>query len=342
MPSTSDEQRHDLPGRFAVFSAKNGKPDVVARFENDDVWLTQKHLAVIFNTSKQLVSHHIKNILESGELEACRTVKKYLTVQSEGGRDIARHVDHYNLDMVIALGYRIDSPVAMRFRQWATERLHELIQKGFALEDERLKQGGSRYFKELLQRIRDIRASERNFYQQVTDVYATATDYDPRADITREFFATVQNKMHYAVHEHTAAEVVYDRVDNAKPNVGMTSFRGDYVTRDDVCIAKNYLTENELSRLNLLVSQFLDFAEYKALSEEPMSMTDWIAALDDQLKRLRARLLFGKGRVTHDEAMKKAEAEFEIYRAREMRQLKSDFDKAVAGYLRKDGKGSAS
>ena len=166
MPSTSDEQRHDLPGRFAVFSAKNGKPDVVARFENDDVWLTQKHLAVIFNTSKQLVSHHIKNILESGELEACRTVKKYLTVQSEGGRDIARHVDHYNLDMVIALGYRIDSPVAMRFRQWATERLHELIQKGFALEDERLKQGGSRYFKELLQRIRDIRASERNFYQQ--------------------------------------------------------------------------------------------------------------------------------------------------------------------------------
>ena len=163
MSSTSDEQRHDLPSRFAVFSAKNGRPDVVARFENDDVWLTQKHLAVIFNTSKQLVSHHIKNILESGELEASRTVKKYLTVQSEGGRDIARHVDHYNLDMVIALGYRIDSPVAIRFRQWATERLHELIQKGFALEDERLKQGGNRYFKELLQRIRDIRASERNF-----------------------------------------------------------------------------------------------------------------------------------------------------------------------------------
>ena len=236
--------------------------------------------------------------------------------------------------MVIALGYRIDSPVAIRFRQWATERLHELIQKGFALEDERLKQGGSRYFRELLQRIRDIRASERNFYQQVTDVYATATDYDPRADVTREFFATVQNKMHYAVHERTAAELVYDRADNAKPNVGMTSFRGDYVTRDDVRIAKNYLTENELSRLNLLVSQFLDFAEYKALSEEPMSMADWIAALDDQLKRLRARLLVGKGRVSHEEAMKKAEAEFEIYRTREMRQLKSDFDQAVAGYLR--------
>ena len=336
----NEGHEHSLPGRFAVFSAKNGKPDVVARFENDDVWLTQKHLAIVFNTSKQLISHHVKNIIESGELDAGRTVKKYLTVQSEGGREIGRYVDHYNLDMVIALGYRIDSPVAIRFRQWATERLHELIQKGFALEDERLKQGGNRYFKELLQRIRDIRSSERNFYQQVTDVYATATDYDPRADITREFFATVQNKMHYAVHEHTAAEVIYDRVDSEKPNVGMTSFRGDYVTRDDVRIAKNYLTENELNRLNLLVSQFLDFAEYKALAEEPMSMTDWIAALDDQLTRLRARLLVGKGTVSHDEAIAKAESEFEIYRAREMRQLKSDFDKAIRGYLPGMGEGA--
>ena len=256
------------------------------------------------------------------------------------GQVAERPIYHYCLDAIIALGYRIDSPVAIRFRQWATERLHELIQKGFALEDERLKQGGNRYFKELLQRIRDIRSSERNFYQQVTDVYATATDYNPGADITREFFATVQNKMHYAVHEHTAAEVIYDRVDNEKPNVGMTSFRGDYVTKDDVRIAKNYLTENELNRLNLLVSQFLDFAEYKALAEEPMSMTDWIAALDDQLMRLRARLLVGKGTVSHDEAIAKAESEFEIYRAREMRQLKSDFDKAIRGYLTGMGEGA--
>jgi len=329
-------ERHDLPSRFAVFSAKNGKPDVVARFENDDVWLTQKHLASIFCTTKQNVSQHVTQILESGELAESSCVKKFFTVDEKFGRPAKIPVYHYNLDMIIALGYRIDSPVAIRFRQWATERLHELIQKGFALEDERLKQGGNRYFKELLQRIRDIRSSERNFYQQVTDVYATATDYDPRADITREFFATVQNKMHYAVHEHTAAEVIYDRVDNEKPNVGMTTFRGDYVTKDDVRIAKNYLTENELSRLNLLVSQFLDFAEYKALAEEPMSMTDWIAALDDQLQRLRARLLVGKGAVTHDEAIAKAEKEFEIYRAREMRQLKSDFDKAVGGYLRGD------
>ena len=329
----NEGHEHSLPRRFAVFSAKNGKPEVVARFEDDDVWLTQEHLARLYNTSKQNVSQHLKSIFESGELDAETKVKKFFTMGKKEGQVAERPIYHYCLDVIIALGYRIDSPVAIRFRQWATERLHELIQKGFALEDERLKQGGNRYFKELLQRIRDIRSSERNFYQQVTDVYATATDYDPRADITREFFATVQNKMHYAVHEHTAAEVIYDRVDNEKPNVGMTSFRGDYVTRDDVRIAKNYLTENELNRLNLLVSQFLDFAEYKALAEEPMSMTDWIAALDDQLTRLRARLLVGKGTVSHDEAIAKAESEFEIYRAREMRQLKSDFDKAIRGYL---------
>ena len=329
----NEGHEHSLPGRFAVFSAKNGKPDVVARFEDDDVWLTQDHLARLYNTSKQNVSQHLKSIFESGELNAETKVKKFFTLGKKEGQVAERPIYHYCLDVIIALGYRIDSPVAIRFRQWATERLHELIQKGFALEDERLKQGGNRYFKELLQRIRDIRSSERNFYQQVTDVYATAIDYDPRADITREFFATVQNKMHYAVHEHTAAEVIYDRVDNEKPNVGMTSFRGDYVTKDDVRIAKNYLTENELNRLNLLVSQFLDFAEYKALAEEPMSMADWIAALDDQLMRLRARLLVGKGSVGHDEAIAKAEREFEIYRAREMRKLKSDFDKAVRGYL---------
>ena len=332
------ENENALPSRFAVFSTKDGKPSVVARFENDDVWLTQKHLAELFNTTKQLISHHLKNIFDSGELSTERSVKGFLTIDEKCGLVSKRAVMHYNLDAVIALGYRIDSPIAIRFRQWATQRLHELIQKGFALEDERLKQGGNRYFKELLQRIRDIRASERNFYQQVTDVYATATDYDPRADITREFFATVQNKMHYAVHEHTAAEVIYERVDNDKPNVGMLTFKGDYVTKDDVRIAKNYLTENEISRLNLLVSQFLDFAEYKALSEEPMSMSDWVAALDDQLKRLRANILTDKGKVSHEEAMAKAESEFEIYRAREMRQLKSDFDKAVQGYLNMGGK----
>lgn len=240
-----------------------------------------------------------------------------------------RNIDHYNLDMIIALGYRVQSQVATRFRRWATERLHEYIQKGFTMDDDRLKQGGNRYFRELLQRIRDIRASERNFYQQVTDIYATSVDYDPRTDLTRTFFATVQNKLHYAVHEHTAAEIIYDRVDSEKPFVGMTNFKGNYITKDDVKIAKNYLTEKELQRLNLLVSQFLDFAEFQAMEERPMRMTDWIAALDNQIVSLQRKLLEGIGCVSHKEAMKKAEREFAIYRQREMAQLESDFDKMV-------------
>ncbi len=238
--------------------------------------------------------------------------------------------------MVIAVGYRIQSQVATRFRRWATIRLHEYIQKGFALDDERLKQGGSRYFRELLQRIRDIRSSERNFYQQVTDIYATATDYDPRSDLTKQFFATVQNKLHYAVHEHTAAEVIYDRVDNEKPLVGMTNFKGNYITKDDVKIAKNYLSEIELQRLNLLVSQFLDFAEFQALEQRPMQMKDWIAALDNQIISLQRKLLAGKGKVSHRQAIEKAEKEFEIYRAREMRQMESDFDRVVKQIMDKE------
>ena len=252
-------------------------------------------------------------------------------------RQVKRNIDHYNLDMIIALGYRVQSQIATRFRRWATIRLHEYIQKGFSLDDERLKQGGSRYFRELLQRIRDIRSSERNFYQQVTDIYATAIDYDPRSDLTKTFFATVQNKLHYAVHEHTAAEVIYDRVDNEKPLVGMTNFKGDYITKDDVKIAKNYLTEIELQRLNLLVSQFLDYAEFQALEQIPMTMKDWIGALDNQIVANRRKLLEGKGSISHKQAIEKAEREFEIYRAREMRQLESDFDRAVKMLQQKEG-----
>jgi len=197
------------------------------------------------------------------------------------------------------------------------------------LDDERLKQGGSRYFRELLQRIRDIRSSERNFYQQVTDIYATAVDYDPRSDMTKKFFATVQNKLHFAVHSYTAAELIYDRVDSDKPLIGMTNFKGNYITKDDVKIAKNYLSEIELTRLNLLVSQFLDFAEFTALEQRPMAMADWIAALDNQIVALRREVLKGNGLISHKQAIKKAEKEFEIYREREMRQFESDFDRAV-------------
>ena len=266
---------------------------------------------------------HISNIYADRELDENRTYKKFLLVRQEGNRQVKRNIDHYNLDMVIALGYRVQSQVATRFRRWATQRLHEYIQKGFALDDERLKQGGNRYF------IRDIRSSERNFYQQVTDIYATATDYDPRSEMTKTFFATVQNKLHYAVHENTAAEVIYNRVDNEKPFVGMTNFKGNYVTKDDVKIAKNYLSELELQRLNLLVSSFLDFAEFQALEMNPMTMRDWIEALDNQIIAHKRKVLMGKGHISHQQAIEKAEKEFEIYRKREMDMLESDFDKEM-------------
>ena len=319
----------DKENKLILYKDDEGKVNVNVRFADEDVWLTQQQLADIYCTTKQNVSQHIDNILADGELDENLTVKNFLTVRQEGKRQVQRDITYYNLDMIIALGYRVQSPIAVRFRRWATQRLHEYIQKGFTMDDERLKQGGNRYFKELLQRIRDIRSSERNFYQQVTDIYATSTDYDPRAKMTKMFFATVQNKMHYAVHEHTAAELIYERVDNEKPFVGMTNFKGNYVTRDDVKIAKNYLSELELQRLNVLTSQFLEYAEFQALEQNPMTMAGWIAALDDQILRLRKNILEGNGTVSHQEAIEKAEREFEIYREREMRMLESDFDKAV-------------
>lgn len=338
MPKLNDKMSEDNKNGIIIYQDDNGMTKINVRFADEDVWLTQQQLAEIYDTTQENISMHISNIFGDNELDQNRTHKKYLLVRQEGSRKVQRNMDHYNLDMIIALGYRVQSQVATRFRRWATERLHEYIQKGFTMDDERLKQGGNRYFRELLQRIRDIRASERNFYQQVTDIYATSIDYDPRDSMTRDFFATVQNKLHYAVHEHTAAEVIYNRVDNGKPMVGMTNFKGNYITRDDVKIAKNYLTEGELQRLNLLVSQFLDFAEFQALEMKEMRMTDWIEALDNQIIMLQRKLLEGKGQVSHKQAMEKAEKEFNIYRMREMAQLESDFDKMMKELPSKDRK----
>lgn len=332
-----DDDMDTLNNKIVIYQDDNGVTKVSVRFADEDLWLSQAQLAEIYDTTKQNISQHIDSIYGDEELDREATVKKFLTVQTEGKRQVKRNIEYYNLDMMIALGYRVQSQVATRFRRWATERLHEYIQKGFAMDDERLKQGGTRYFKELLQRIRDIRSSERNFYQQVTDIYATAIDYDPRSDLTKTFFATVQNKLHFAVHEHTAAEVIYTRVDSEKPLVGMTNFKGSYVTKDDVKIAKNYLTETELQRLNLLVSQFLDFAEFQALEQVAMTMKDWIEALDGQILANRRKLLQGSGTISHKEAIKKAEREFEIYRAREMALYESDFDKMIK-LIRKSNK----
>ena len=304
-----------MENKIILYKDDEGKLIVNTRFADEDVWLTQAQLVEIYQSSKSNISEHLKHIFADKELDEKVVVRKFRTTTQHGaieGKMQSHDVLHYNLDVIIALGYRVQSPIAVRL-----------------MDDERLKQGGNRYFKELLQRIRDIRSSERNFYQQVTDIYATSTDYDPRSKMTKLFFATVQNKMHYAVHEHTAAELIYERVDNEKPFVGMTNFKGNYVTRDDVKIAKNYLTELELQRLNLLTSQFLDYAEFQALEQNPMTMADWVAALDDQILRLRKNILEGTGTVSHQEAIEKAEHEFEIYREREMRLLESDFDKAV-------------
>jgi hypothetical protein len=312
-----------------IYQSDDGLVKVEVRLEDETVWLSQQQIAELFDTARSNIVEHIKHIYEDGELTAEATCRKFRQVRMEGTRQVAREIPHYDLDMIISVGYRVNSKRATMFRQWATKRLNEYIRKGFALDDERLKNGGGRYFRELLQRIRDIRSSERNLYQQVTDIYTTAIDYDPRADMTREFFATVQNKMHYAAHKHTAAEVIFERADNEKPMVGMTNFKGDYITKSDVGVAKNYLTEQELTVLNLLVSQFLDFAELQAVEEIAMTMADWAGELDRQLLGNRRELLAGKGSVSHKQAIEKAEKEFEIYREREMRQLESDFDRAV-------------
>lgn len=315
--------------KIILYQDDNEITRVSVRFAEEDLWLTQGQLVEIYQTSKSNISEHIKHIFEDGELGEISVVRKFRTTASDGKQYM---VVHYNLDMIIALGYRIQSQVATRFRRWATQRLHEYIQKGFAMDDERLKQGGNRYFRELLQRIRDIRSSERNFYQQVTDIYSTATDYDPRSEMTKKFFATIQNKLHYAVHENTAAEVIYNRVDSEKPFVGMTNFKGNYITKDDVKIAKNYLSEIELQRLNLLVSGFLDFAEFQALEMNPMTMKDWIDALDNQIIAHKRKVLMGNGNISHKQAIEKAEKEFEIYRKREIELMESDFDKLLKNY----------
>ncbi len=321
---------------FLIYQDDNGITQVNVRFEGDDVWLPVELIMQLFDASQQDVSYHIGQIYAEGELGKERTHKKFLLVRQEGNRSVNRQISHYNLDMIIAVGYRVKSQVATRFRQWATAHLHEFIQKGFTLDDNRLKGNRSRYFRELLQRIRDIRSSERNLYQQVTDIFITSIDYDPNANLTRQFFASVQNKLHYAAHHHTAAEVIYERVDANKPMVGMTNFKGSYITKDDVQVAKNYLTEQELTYLNLLVSQYLDFAEIQALQQVPMRMQEWIEKLDELMKLSGRQLLVGKGTISHEEAKQKAVSEFEKYRKMEMLQYESDYDRAIKELIQKE------
>lgn len=316
-----------------MYQTEDGLTKISVTLEDDTVWLTQAQMAELFETTKQNVSLHINNIFNECELDGSQVVKEFLTTAKDGK---SYHVNYYNLDVIISVGYRVKSLRGTQFRIWANRVLKEYLIKGFSLNDDLLKDGRSRYFRELLQRVRDIRSSERNLYQQVTDIYATAIDYNPTSPLTQTFFATVQNKLHYAAHQHTAAEIIYDRVDRNKPNVGMTSFKGEYATKEDVKIAKNYLDEKELQVLNLLVSQFLDFAELQALEQKPMTMQNWIDELDHQLSNNRRPLLTNKGTVSRKDALEKAEKEYEAYRQKEYAKLESDFDEFIKKLKKKN------
>lgn len=309
---------------FILYKTPDNKISINVQVEDETVWLTQDQMAELFDKSKKTISEHIRNIYLEGELAESATMRK-----SGNSGFSTKPTNYYNLDVIISVGYRVKSLRGTQFRQWATKRLHEYIIKGFTMDDERLKQGGGRYFKELLQRIRDIRSSERNLYQQVTDIYATSIDYKKDADMTKKFFATVQNKMHYAVHGKTAAEMIYARADAGQPNMGLTNFKGDYITTDDVGVAKNYLSEDELNVLNLIVSQYLDFAELQAARRKTMTMQQWIDKLDEYLRVNDSKLLDSAGKISHNQAIKKARREFDKYRQDEMRRLESDFDKAT-------------
>ncbi len=301
--------------QFLLYTTEDGKVKIETRLEADTVWLTQTEMAELFQSTQQNISLHIQNIFDEGELSAEATHKKYLSVRREGNRDVKRNLDYFNLDMIISVGYRVNSLRGTQFRIWATQRLREYIVKGFTMDDERLKQaGGGNYFDELLARIRDIRSSEKVFWRKVLDIYATSIDYSPNADISKEFFRVIQNKMHWAAHGHTAAEIIEKRADSTLPNMGLTSWQGGKPRKDDVAIAKNYLNEKELEILNRIVSAYLEFAELQALEHKPMYMKDWIAKLDDFLKLSGRQLLTHAGKISHDEAVTKALAEFHKFK----------------------------
>jgi hypothetical protein len=325
-----------LSGQVLIYA--DGASKLQVRLDGETVWLTQRQIAELYHVSVKTANEHLLNLYAEGELEARATIRKLRIVQREGARDVARNLDHYNLDAILAVGYRVRSTRGTQFRQWATARLSELLVKGFTMDDERIKAGrtlGQDYFDELLARIRDIRSSERMFYQKITDIYASSIDYDSSAEMTTLFFQTVQNKMHWAAHGHTAAQIVRQRADADLPNMGLTTWKNapeGAVRQGDVAIAKNYLQRDEIEALNLIVSAYLDFAELQARGHKPMHMADWIAKLDDFLRLSDRDVLEGAGSISHAVAEDHAVAEFE----RHTRQLRaadptkpSDFDRFV-------------
>jgi len=324
-------------GRMLIY--RDVSTTLQVRLDGETVWLSQRQIAELYQVSVKTVSEHLSNIRGDGELDPVATIRQFRIVQTEGSRSVTRLVDHFSLEAIIAVGYRVRSAPGTQFRQWATTQLSELLVKGFAIDDERIKAGrtlGADYFDELLARIRDIRSSERLFYQKITDIYATSIDYDSDAEVTRLFYQTVQNKMHWAAHGHTAAEVIRERADANRPNMGLTSWKNaptPAIRKSDVMVAKNYLAQDELEALNLVVSAYLDFAELQARSHRPMHMADWIAKLDDFLRLSEREVLEHAGSISHVLAEEHATAEYERFReeqrALEASKSNSDFDRAV-------------
>lgn len=316
---------------FLIYQTEGGKTQISVVLENESLWLSQKQLTELFGKAKGTISEHIKHIFEDGELTAATTVRLFRTVQTEGSRTVEREVEHYNLDMVLALGYRVRSQAGVRFRQWASVQLKEFIVKGFLLDDERLKNPGQGrdYFDELTRRLQDIRTSERRFYQKITDIYTTSVDYDVSAEVTQAFFSTVQNKVHFAIHGHTAAELVKLRADSTKPHMGMTNWPGERIRKSDVAVAKNYLNEDELRALNNLAEQYLVFAEGQAARRVAMTMQAWIDKLEGFLTLNDREILQSAGQVSAELAKQYAEGEFAKYRVLEDARFESDFDRMV-------------
>ena len=318
------------PGDFLMYETGDGETKIEVRMEDETVWLSMSQMAELFQRDKSVISRHITNVFNDGELERNSVVADFATTAADGK---IYQVTYYNLDVIISVGYRVKSLRGTQFRIWATRRLREFIVKGFTMDDDRLKRGGGgRYFDELLDRIRDIRSSERVFWRKVLDIYATSVDYDPKVEASQKFFQTVQNKMHWAIHGHTAAEIIHQRADASKPKMGLTSWAGDRPRKSDVVVAKNYLQENEVKSLNLMVSAYLDFAELQAMNRKPMTMKDWIVKLDDFLRAADRDLLHDKGKVSHDKAAAKACEELEKYRKAQSalpRPVDQHFDKAV-------------
>ena len=322
----------DSFGEILIYQTEDGLTKLDVRMEDETVWLTQQQMAELFQTSRTNVVDHIKNIYEEGELDENSTCRKFRQVRMEGNRQVTRELPFYNLDMIISLGYRVKSSTATHFRKWATQRLKEYIIKGFTIDDERLKgNGGGNYWKELLDRIRDIRSSEKVLYRQVLDLYATSVDYNPKSDESIQFFKIVQNKLHYAAHGHTAAEVIYERADAEKPFMGLTSFSGELPAIKDIGVAKNYLKEDELKILNNLVSGYFDLAEINAIEHKPMYMADYVEQLDSILSSGNRKLLVGPGKVSHDQAIKKAKEEYRKYQEITLSPVEEEYLKSIKG-----------